>query len=167
MSFAASASASGVAGSSARSHLLQRAWLLTDRVALLGQVALLDPFLTSLKLDGRRSNLLSLGSGGDGARALGNGRWATSISQPNLKFHLRAMLLARQDQEDFKAESQHALHDALEGVTEVKLHVEDARELQSINYMKQVRVHEGFIWRGHGIHGLMGTTMNNNNSWEI
>ena len=48
------------------------------------------------------------------------------------------MILARQDQEEFKAESQHALHEALSGISAVKLQVEDVRELQSINYMKQV-----------------------------
>ena len=48
------------------------------------------------------------------------------------------MLLAKQDQDVFREESNKAMHEALAGVTEVKLHVEDARDLQSINYIKQV-----------------------------
>ena len=47
-------------------------------------------------------------------------------------------MLARQDQEEFEANSQHSLHEALSGITAVKLQVQDERDLQSINYMKQV-----------------------------
>ena len=48
------------------------------------------------------------------------------------------MALAKQDHQDFRAESAQALHEALAGISEVQLHVEDARDLLSINYMKQV-----------------------------
>ena len=69
-------------------------------------------------------------------------------------FHCcRAMLLAKQDAADFEEESKQALHEALVGVSEVKLHVEDARDLQGINYIKQVsrewgsRSIENKVWK--------------------
>ena len=81
----------------------------------------------------------------------GNGVGRQTYLQPQIDepiqvqiFHLvllhncRAMMLARQDQEEFEANSQHSLHEALSGITAVKLQVQDERDLQSINYMKQV-----------------------------
>ena len=66
--------------------------------------------------------------------------WPSSVASHHHKLLItcRAIQLAKQDKEDFNAESSNALHDALSGVSEVKLLVEDERDLQSINYMKQV-----------------------------
>ena len=71
---------------------------------------------------------------------------------------LRAMRLAKEDQEVFNADSNKALFDALQGSSKVVLNVETARDLGSINYMIQVcgldtslnrdfisHIHAGFI----------------------
>ncbi|GAX74551.1 hypothetical protein CEUSTIGMA_g2001.t1 [Chlamydomonas eustigma] len=66
---------------------------------------------------------------------LAQARWA-KLSRA-VKGIARAMFLAKEDKEAFKAESEQALSAALAGVSEVKLHVEDVRDLQKINYLHQ------------------------------
>ena len=53
-------------------------------------------------------------------------------------FSIRAVNLVQQDEEDFKAESEGALRDALTGASQVKLHAECARDLSMLSFMQQV-----------------------------
>ncbi len=66
---------------------------------------------------------------------LAQGRWRKVRNTIGLM--MRATTLVARDRQEFEADNSRALAEAQAGMSDVRLHVEDTRELRDINYIKQ------------------------------